>query len=614
MTGILHELTNLASSWMLIYAAHSTVLLGTAWLASRALGRRAPALRETLWKTALTAGLLTATIQTALKTSPPERLASAATPAVAEPMALSAAATPPLTSTMGELLGDDRQLAEAGQPAAITPMASDKGAWDVRLLLASSWLAIGGALCLWLAFAYAGLARRLRGRAAIESGLLPDQLARLVSGQKTPRIRLTRSSRLKTPLAMGVFRPEICVPERAMRELDAEQTESMLAHEAAHHLYRDPLWLMLARVLESALFFQPLNRVARKALQDLAELRCDDWAASRTGRPLALARCLTEVASWHVGSPSLAPGMARQGKLLHSRVSRLADHDAVSTRRPLPKWAALLAALTLCVTVAAAPNWDGQVPAAPAPPSEPTPPVAVEPAPKAEPAPLVRPEPAVAPTPDTEPAPLVRPEPAVAPTPDEEPAPAVEPSPPALPTKATAPAPKSRPAPPAPVAPSRDDEAWQDEEWDEEDEKDEKDERRDARQEAMEERMEAMVERFEEALERSEERFETMIEALEDRVEARFENSDDDAAEEAFDAKLEAFEDRMEDALELLEDKADDLLDSYEDKLDLSGDLSEGHMSRIAETLELDLSNLRTEHEALVKRLELEFEKLYAQY
>ena len=43
------------------------------------------------------------------------------------------------------------------------------------------------------------------------------------------------------------------------------------------------VWLLLARALDSLFFVQPLNRVARRKLQEIAEYRCDDCAAEGCG-------------------------------------------------------------------------------------------------------------------------------------------------------------------------------------------------------------------------------------------------------------------------------------------------------------------------------------------
>lgn len=53
------------AGWLLTYLVHSTLLLGCAWLLTRYVVRR-ESLRETLWKTALVGGLVTATAATVL--------------------------------------------------------------------------------------------------------------------------------------------------------------------------------------------------------------------------------------------------------------------------------------------------------------------------------------------------------------------------------------------------------------------------------------------------------------------------------------------------------------------------------------------------------------------
>ena len=74
----------------------------------------------------------------------------------------------------------------------------------------------------------------------------------------TEDVRLTCSSRVPVPLALGLRQPEICVPPKALAGLTDEQQEGMLAHELAHLARRDPLWLVISHVL-TWLFFQPLT-------------------------------------------------------------------------------------------------------------------------------------------------------------------------------------------------------------------------------------------------------------------------------------------------------------------------------------------------------------------
>jgi HEAT repeat protein len=144
------------------------------------------------------------------------------------------------------------------------------------------------------------------------------------------------------------------LPERFLQQLDADEQRAALAHEIAHVVRRDPAWRILAGALERAFFFQPLNRVARAKLCESAEFLCDQWAVQHTRAPLALARCLSTVASWtSPASDGLAAGastMARSDSPLIRRVTRILNEPRVA-RRPSVVWLAL----PLAVVAMAAP-------------------------------------------------------------------------------------------------------------------------------------------------------------------------------------------------------------------------------------------------------------------
>ena len=117
-----------------------------------------------------------------------------------------------------------------------------------------------------------------------------------------------------------------------------------LAHEIAHVIRRDPAWRILVGTIERTFFFQPLNRVARAKLCDSAEFLCDQWAVQQTRSPLALARCLSIVASWaSPASDRISAGastMARGDSPIVRRVTRILNEAARPARRPSAVWLA----------------------------------------------------------------------------------------------------------------------------------------------------------------------------------------------------------------------------------------------------------------------------------
>jgi beta-lactamase regulating signal transducer with metallopeptidase domain/predicted nucleic acid-binding Zn-ribbon protein len=215
-----------------------------------------------------------------------------------------------------------------------------------------------GALLLLAGYvrSFAHLGRRLKRRPRVVGGTLHSQLRTLAAEAGFAEdVRLTCSSRVPVPLAFGLRRPEICVPPKALAGLTDEQQEGMLAHELAHLARRDPLWLVVSHVLACVFFFQPLNWVARRRLREISELLSDEWAVTRTGRPLSLAGCLAEVAGWSAARRSLpVPGMSDRPSHLARRIRRLLDGP--SPENPARRiWLGAAMVVLLIAVVAAAP-------------------------------------------------------------------------------------------------------------------------------------------------------------------------------------------------------------------------------------------------------------------
>src|SRR5262249_53312373 len=197
-------------------------------------------------------------------------------------------------------------------------------------------LALAGPARAWHRFR-----RRLSGRAEVADGGTRATLRALcrVAGRRRA-VRLTRCSSVDVPLAMGVHRHEICVPERALAELAGERIEALLAAGLAHVTRRERAWVRLLTVIGRAFFLQPLHWLAARRLAACSELACDDLAAQWTQRPLALARCLADVAGWLIESrarlPATAPAMAGTPSLLRRRVQRLLAAPPALPRGPPP--------------------------------------------------------------------------------------------------------------------------------------------------------------------------------------------------------------------------------------------------------------------------------------
>lgn len=187
-----------------------------------------------------------------------------------------------------------------------------------------------------------------------------DELCREIGDARG--VRLTATDRISVPIALGLLRPEICLPHRSLGNLSAAEQRSLLAHELAHLVRRDPAWHLTSAVIAALCFFQPLNRLAGRRLRRLSEVLCDDWAVASTGSAASLARCLTEVAGWAIERPRffLSPGIAGGVTELGHRIQRLVD-GRCGRGAPLPRRGSLLAALAAWALVGTiAPGWTAE--------------------------------------------------------------------------------------------------------------------------------------------------------------------------------------------------------------------------------------------------------------
>lgn len=324
--------TTLIATWLLTYLLHSTILLCSALVVSRSMAGRNLAVQEMLLRAALIGGVLTATLQVGLGIAP-----------LAGVFALDSAAQ--------------------SQPAAVVSVseATFSGSSAGTSTQTDLWLGIGwttGLIVLWgvssiLAFlgvlrSVLDLKRLLQTRCFQPAGRLVENLARAMGLRKS--VKLSTSKAIAAPFATGIRHPEICCPER-VDELAREHRTSLFAHELAHLARRDPAWQLMYRLGEALFVLQPLNRLVRHRLEEIAEHLTDERAVACTGDRLGLARCLVVVAHWGISSrPGLPATALASGPRLDRRVKRLiagTTDPRFATRWALPFVIALFVAAAI---------------------------------------------------------------------------------------------------------------------------------------------------------------------------------------------------------------------------------------------------------------------------
>lgn len=347
--------------WLATYAVHSTLLVLTALLLTSRWSpvRLGVSARDLLWKCALIGGLITASIQPVLGRVPVggrwdlgrvgavNQEVRVVIRNLERPVETNIA---PSSTTLG--------VPVHRPDAAFVTLLS--GVSLARVAIVLVWTV--GALVALLTHArgVTRLDRWLRSRRQVELSPASDVLRYLTqqAGLRRP-VYLSTSDQLWSPAAIDGS--EICVPRRFLTDVGVLEQESILAHELAHVVRRDVLWLRLTNLVTTVFFFQPLNRVARARWLDNAEFAADDWAVRQTRDPLRLARGLAAVASWiETSKPRLAlPGMASSKRsTLVRRVTRLTTprHPAEHAS-PRPWLLATSAAVALVGMVAIAPRF-----------------------------------------------------------------------------------------------------------------------------------------------------------------------------------------------------------------------------------------------------------------
>ena len=246
-------------------ALRSTVVLGSAWLATALLRLASADVRVRIWRAALAA--------TALLFIPVS---------IPEPLRIS-------STTLADAAG----VSTGAAPAV-----------PILLII---WM-IGLALLL--------------GRLGISLAIL-TRLSRSASAFRGLDVRV--SPDLMTPVTWGVFRPVILLPTYVL-DWPAEKCTAMIRHEQAHIDRQDWLWQMFAECVTAVLWFHPLIWLAAARIRSEAEHSADDrvltdgiGASSYAQQLLDIARRLKQ------HPPHAAVAMTRRPRALESRITAILD-------------------------------------------------------------------------------------------------------------------------------------------------------------------------------------------------------------------------------------------------------------------------------------------------
>jgi len=156
----------------------------------------------------------------------------------------------------------------------------------------------------------------------------------LAAGTHRGAVAVRLSSDIVTPVAAGLGRPVILIPERIAGELSDQELTAVILHELSHLRRWDDLTKLLQKIIEALVFFHPAVFIIGRELELERELACDEWAVARTGARDDYARCLTRLVQLtHGCATTLIPGVLGGRRQVFKRFQRLLLGERSDTSR-----------------------------------------------------------------------------------------------------------------------------------------------------------------------------------------------------------------------------------------------------------------------------------------
>jgi bla regulator protein blaR1 len=194
------------------------------------------------------------------------------------------------------------------------------------------------ALLVWLGIAALMFVVQMARYVAMRDELLSDALhLGAVRG-----ITLIQSDRVKGPLAFGLLRRYIVVPENFATDYSPRERELAMQHEVAHHVSGDLFANLVGFILLCLMWFNPLAWISWRAFRFDQEAACDArvLAGKAPEDRHVYGRALARAA--HDGLPTFATALNAPRTIIE-RLRRLTMNDVSKNRRLLGKLGVLAA-------------------------------------------------------------------------------------------------------------------------------------------------------------------------------------------------------------------------------------------------------------------------------
>ena len=185
---------------------------------------------------------------------------------------------------------------------------------------------------------------------------VPDEVAKLfrsaVADPAALKVRLCMHRRVELPLAFGLLRPTILLPEQMRMAGDQTALRYSLVHEWSHLARGDVLRWRLSTCVNMLFFYQPLAWWLRRQLRLCQDYLADSHAAGEAAAREDYAQFLVSLAHRRLGLPgTLALSVGDGRSNLYRRVTMLLEN-----RQPLAqhlRWPRRLAIATAAIALIA---------------------------------------------------------------------------------------------------------------------------------------------------------------------------------------------------------------------------------------------------------------------
>ncbi|MEM6692418.1 MAG: M56 family metallopeptidase, partial [Planctomycetota bacterium] len=167
------------------------------------------------------------------------------------------------------------------------PSGHSSTSWLAKIITATAaiWVFGSAISLLQIIFGWIRLRRILRGALPITNQKLQIEFHRacaLVGCEDGRWPRLVSSNEISGPIAAGIFRGSVVLPNRLVAKVNPEDFADVLVHEVAHVIRRDPLVVLMQNLLLAFYWPHPLVRKLNQELAKAREEVCDNFVLAST--------------------------------------------------------------------------------------------------------------------------------------------------------------------------------------------------------------------------------------------------------------------------------------------------------------------------------------------